>query len=181
MQTRNRIGLRLDRLRWGEWLIGVAGLALLIDLVALPWYSLNSTFSATSAEFGAATSATGFQAHHILGPLAIVCALVAIGCWALQATQRGPALPVCLTVVCAILTFVLAIALLVRVVFDPPNVLVQAAPGVDTMQTDVGAVLGLVLAWLVLIGTWISLRTDGIAEADAPRRIETLALAQRPS
>ena len=93
----------------------------------------------------------------------------------------APPLPVCLTVVCAVLTFVLAIALLVRVVFDPPNVLVQAAPGVDTMQTDVGAVLGLVMAWLVLIGTWISLRTDGIAEADAPRRIETLALAQRPS
>ncbi len=179
MTHRNRIGFRLDRLRRGEWLIGVAGLALGIDLLVVPWYSLASTFRATSAEFGAATRATGFQAHHLLGPLALVCALLAIACWGLQATQRGPALPVCLTIVTALLTLVLAIALLVRVVFDPPNVLVQGAPGVDTIRTDVGAVVGLVLAWALLIGTWISLRQDGIAEADAPRRIETLALAQR--
>jgi hypothetical protein len=179
MQRRSRIGFRRDRLRAGEWLVGLAGLALLIDLVAVPWYSLTSTFRATSAQFGAPTRATGFQAHHILGPLAIICALLALAAWGLQGTQRAPALPVCATVLCGTLTSALAIALLVRVVFDPPNVLVHGAPGVDTIETDVGAVIGLFLAWFVVIGSWISLETEGIAAADAPRRIETLALRQR--
>ncbi len=174
-----RIGFRLDRLRFGEWLIGVAGLALAIDLLAMPWYSLTSRFRATSAGFGAARSATGFEAHHILGPFVIVCALLGIACWCLQATRRGPALPVCVTVITAVLTLVVSVALLVRVVVDPPAVLVHAAPGVDPIKTDVGAVLGIVLAWALCAGTWFSLRTDGIAEADAPRRIETLRLAQR--
>ena len=182
METRridSRFGVRLDRLRFGEWMIGLAGLALLVDVIALPWYSLRSSFRASSAEFGAATSATGFQAHHVLGPLALVCGLLAIACWGLQATQRGPAWPVAVTVMCALATLVLAIALLVRVVFDPPAVLVRAAPGVATINTDVGAVLGVAFAFVLLAGTWISLRTDGVAEADAPRRIETLRLTQR--
>jgi hypothetical protein len=174
-----RIGFQLDRLRLGEWLMGLAAVALLIDLLAVPWYSLRSDFRATSAEFGAATSATGIQAHHVLGALAILCGVLGIGTWCLQVTQRAPALPVCMTVITALVTLVLSVALLIRVVFDPPHVLVLGATGVNTNQTDVGAVLGVVFAWLVLIGAWISLRTDGIPDADAPRRIETLRLTQR--
>jgi hypothetical protein len=174
-----RIGFQLDRARRGEWVIVLAALALLVDLFAVPWYSLRSTFRATSAEFGAATSATGIQAHHVLGALAILCAVLGIGTWCLQVTQRGPALPVCMTVITSLLTLVLSIGLLVRVVFDPPQVLVLGASGVDTMKTDVGAVLGLVLSWVLYAGTWVSLRADGIAEADAPQRIDTLRLTQR--
>jgi hypothetical protein len=176
-----RIGIQLDRLRFGEWLMGLAALALAIDLIAVPWYSLRSTFAATSAEFGASTSATGLQAHHLLGALAIICAVLGLGTWCLQVTQRAPALPVCMTVITSLLSLVLSIGLLIRVVFDPPHVLVIGGPGANTMQTDVGAVIGVVLAWLLVVGAWISLRTDGIARGDAPQRIETLRLAQRPA
>jgi hypothetical protein len=179
MQRGSRSGFRFDRLRPGEWLMGLAGLALLIDLVALPWYSLSSTFSSTSAQFGAPTSATGFEAHHLLGPLALLCALLAMATWGLQGTQRAPALPVCVSAICATVTFALAIALVVRVAFDPPNVLVRGAPGVDTIQTDVGAVVGLLLAWVMVIGSWISLRTEGIAPADGPPKVQRLVLRSR--
>jgi hypothetical protein len=176
-----RIGFQLDRLRFGEWLMGLAAVALLVDLLAVPWYSLRPTFRATSAQLGAATSATGLQAQHLLGALAILCAVLGIGTWCLQVTQRAPALPVCLTVLTALLTFVLSIGLLIRVVFDPPHVLVLGGPGVDTTRTDVGAVVGMLLAWTLVTGAWISLRTDGIAMGDAPQRIETLRLSQRPA
>ena len=174
-----RAGFRIDRLRVGEWLIGLAALALLVDILVVPWYSLRATFRSTSAEFGAATSATGIQAHHLLGALAILCALLGLLAWGLQATQRGPAAPLCSTVMLFLLCLPLCVGLLVRVVFDPPAVLVLGAPGVNTLQTDVGAVVGLFLAWGLLIGTWLSMRTDGIARADAPREIETLRLARR--
>ena len=65
--------------------------------------------------------------------------------------------------------------------FDPPAILVLGAPGVNTIKTDVAAVVGLFLAVLMFTGAWLSLRKDGIAEADAPRRIETLRLAAKRS
>ncbi len=174
-----RIGIQLDRLRLGEWLIGLLALALLIDLLAVPWYSLRSTFRTTSAEFGAATSATGLQADHLLGALAILCGVFGIGTWCLQVTQRAPALPVSLTVITWLLSLVLSIGLLIRVVFDQPHVLGLGTAGLNPAETDAGAVLGMLLAWALCTATWVSLRTDGIAEGDAPRRIETLRLTQR--
>ncbi|HET9073907.1 MAG TPA: hypothetical protein VFN48_04955 [Solirubrobacteraceae bacterium] len=175
-----RSGFRIDRLRLGEWVIGLGAVGLLVDLIAVPWYSLRATFRATSAEFGAATSATGIQAHHLLGALAILCSLLGLLAWGLQATQRGPAAPLSATVMLFLLCLPLCVGLLIRVVFDPPAVIVLGAPGVNTIQTDVGAVVGLFLAWGLLLGTWVSMRTDGIAVADAPREIETLRLARRP-
>jgi hypothetical protein len=176
-----RIGFRLDRLRLGEWIIGVASLALLVDLLVLPWYSLRASFSTTSAQFGAATSATGAQAHHLIGPFAIICALLGLAVWGTQAMSRGPALPLALTAIASVLSIILVVCLLVRVVFDPPAILVLGAPGVNTIKTDVAAVVGLFLAVLMFTGAWLSLRKDGIAEADAPRRIETLRLAAKRS
>jgi hypothetical protein len=172
-----RIGFQLDRLRLGEWLIGLSAIALLIDLVAAPWYSLRSTFRTTSAELGSATSASGLGADHLLGSLAILCGVCGIATWCLQVTQRAPALPVCLTVITSLLTLVLSIGLLIRVVFDPPHALLLGVPGAD--KTDLGAVLGMLLAWALCVAAWISLRTDGIAAGDTPRRIETLRLTQR--
>jgi hypothetical protein len=174
-----RMGWRADRVRPAEWLIGTAAVALLVDLLVVPWYSLGSAFSATSASFGAPTSATGIQAHHLLGPLAILCALSGLATWGLQASQAGPAAPACATVITAMITFVLSVGLLVRVVFVPPTVLLQGAPGVNTIKTDVGALLGLLFAVLLLLGAWWSLRTEGIAPGDAPASIPALALVQR--
>jgi hypothetical protein len=175
MEERN--GFRLDRLRLGEWIIGGASLALMID-VLLPWYSLASTFHA-AVQFGQATHATATQAHNLLGPFTILCAIVGLVCWALQATRRGPALPQTFTVITSVLSFILCIALVFGVVIDPPVHLLLGDPEVHTTRTDLPAVLGVFLAVLLFAGTWLSLRTDGSAAADAPQRIETLRITQR--
>jgi hypothetical protein len=177
--SEDRAGFRLDRLRPAEWLIALAACALLVDLVAVPWYSLRDTFQNTSAEFGAATSATGLQAHHILGPLLLLCGALGLIAWLLQASSRAPSLPLVITVFTAMISFGVALAVLIRVVFDPPAVLLQGVSGVATTRTDVGAVVGVFLVWFLYAGCWWSLRTDGIAAADAPQRIERLSLTQR--
>jgi hypothetical protein len=77
----------------------------------------------------------------------------------LQGTRRAPALPVTLVVIELALGLILVIALIVRVVIDPPKL---------------GAYLGLALSVLLALAAYASLRRDGIADMDAPQWIETL-------
>jgi len=105
--------------------------------------------------------ANGWQSLTVLGPLTALVAVLGLAVWALQATQSAPALPVVLVVVELALGLILVVALIVRVAIDPPKL---------------GAYLGLVLAVLVELAAYASLRHDGVAEADAPRRIETFPL-----
>jgi hypothetical protein len=56
---------------------------------------------------------------------------------------------------------ILVISLIIRVIIDPPRL---------------GGYLGLVLAFLVAFAAYVSLRRDGVADADAPKWIETLPL-----
>jgi hypothetical protein len=101
----------------------------------------------------------GWLSLTVLGPLAAVVAALGIAVWVVQATRGAPALPVALTVVELALGLVLVVGLIIRVLIDPPRL---------------GGYLGLVLAVSVVLAAYASLRRDGVADADAPRWIETL-------
>jgi hypothetical protein len=96
----------------------------------------------------------------VLGPLAALVGVLGIAAWLLQASQGAPALPVTAAVVELALGMILVIGLIIRVVTDPPGL---------------GGYLGLVLAFLVVLAAYASLRRDGVADADAPKWIETLS------
>ncbi len=168
-----------ERIRAAEWLIGLASLLLLIDLFVLPWYGLNGTFGPTAAALGQSTTATGWSALLVLGPIALVAGLLGVWLWWVQATRSAPALPVALTLVEFGLAGALLIAFVVRVVFSPPNVLIPGAPGVNSIDSLFGAYAGLFLTVLITAGCYVSLRVDGIAAADAPQDIEVLRLTPR--
>jgi hypothetical protein len=102
--------------------------------------------------------ASGWQSLTVLGPLTAVVAGLGVVLWWLQAISRAPALPVSLMVVELAVGLVLAIALIIRIAIDPPAA---------------GGYFGLALAILVCAAAYLSLRVDGIAEADAPRSVET--------
>lgn len=105
--------------------------------------------------------ANGWQSLTVLGPLAAVVAALGIAAWLLQATQRAPALPVTVAVAELALGVILVIGVIVRVVADPPRL---------------GGYLGLVLAVLVVLAAYASLRRDGVADADEPKWIEMLSV-----
>jgi hypothetical protein len=175
---RRRRGWHPDRLGVGEWITGVASLALLVD-VFLPWYRERTVLVAAGSELRIHSSYTATQSYHLLGPFTLLCALFGVIIWGVVGTVRAPAWAQCLTVIATFLDLVLVIALLIRVVFVQWSLTAPGAPGTDTVRLGVPAVLGLFLAVFMLGGNWLALRADGIAAADAPQRVETLRLNQR--
>jgi hypothetical protein len=174
-----RAGIALDRLRAPEWLIGGLAGALLVDVAALPWYHLAAALAGTAAGLGAATNATGFEANHLIGGAALLVGLLGLAVWLAQATRPGPALPVCLTTLLLLAGLLLSVALALSVLFAPPHPFLTAVAGASATRTGVPAVAGLFLAAGLSGAAGWSLRVDGIAAADTPAPIETLALTRR--
>jgi hypothetical protein len=171
---------RLDRLRAPEWVAGLASLALLVVLFALPWYGLAGAFVGAARQLDVRPATDGFSALTVLGPFAVLVAVLGIGLWWLQATRAAPALPTCVAVLVALLSLALAVGLLVRALNPPTLGLTGLAVGV--INDRAGAWIGFGLALLLFAASYRSLRVDGIAEADAPRHIETLRLTpHRPA
>jgi ABC-type Na+ efflux pump permease subunit len=138
-----------SRLRRGEWLAGASAVLLAIFLVGGKWYG------------GARTgrSLTGWQTLTDLRWLLLATVVAAAGLVFIQATRRAPALPVTMSLVVMLLGIVTVVALIVRVLIDPPT------------HQQAGAYLALLTAIGVALGGYFSLRQEGIARQDAPASI----------
>jgi hypothetical protein len=167
------VGLRLARVRGGEWIMGLAGLGLVVVLFALPWYGFDGVYSSTAATLGIRTQYTGLQSLHVLGPLALLVGVGGLSAWLLQGTRGAPAAPVCATALTIALAIPVLIGLAVRVLIAYPE-------HSTYIEAKSGAYCGLALVAAIVVGAYVSLRRDGIHPADAPQRIETLRIAPRP-
>ncbi|HEV3390734.1 MAG TPA: hypothetical protein VG057_17060 [Solirubrobacteraceae bacterium] len=139
-----------SRLRRGEWLAGASAVLLAIFLVGGKWYD-------GAGRTGG--SLTGWQALTDLRWLLLVTIVAAVGLLFTQATHRAPALPVTMSLVVMLLGIATVVALIVRVLIDPP-------PNVQA-----GAYLGLLSAIGIMVGGYLSLRQEGVARRDAPANI----------
>jgi hypothetical protein len=175
------VSLRPERLRVPEWLIAIGAIALLVDLFAVSWFAYKPPFHAIAVMLGQQVSANGWQSFDVIGPLALVVGVagVAIGC--LQAARRSPAVPVVLTTMLLPFSLALVVALLIRVLLDPPSVHLAPAGGANVIEARPGAYVGLLLSAVILGATYASLRRDGIAEADGPAEIVTISVGEPSS
>ncbi|HUA07076.1 MAG TPA: hypothetical protein VMB27_24430 [Solirubrobacteraceae bacterium] len=139
-----------SRLRRGEWLAGASAVLLAIFLVAGKWYG-------GAGRTGG--SETGWQALTDLRWLLLVTIVAAVGLVFAQATRRAPALPVTMSLVVLLLGIITVVALVIRVLIDPPP------------HQEAGAYLALLSAIGVALGGYFSLRQEGIARRDAPAHI----------
>jgi hypothetical protein len=172
------VSFRPERLRVPEWLIAIGAIALLVDLFAVSWFAYTPPFHAVAVMLGQQVSANGWQSFDVIGPLALVVGVVGIAIGWLQATRRSPALPVVVTTLLLPVAFALVVALLIRVLLDPPSVHLVQAGGANVIEARPGAYIGLLLSLVILAGTYASLRRDGIREADAPAEIETMRVGE---
>jgi hypothetical protein len=191
--------LRLSRLTLGEWLLGIASVALIVDVFALPWFHvvggwwayppLSSVSYAPNLaggkDFYGSTAVTprghgpvvllpqanGWQSLDVLAPFILVVAALGVLVWWLTATQRSPALPASLTPILLGLSLILIVWLLVRVFLDVPGL--GLLPGTHVGRES-GAYVAVGLALALFAGTYRSLRREGVAEVDAVTYIETL-------
>jgi hypothetical protein len=92
----------LRRLRVGEWLVGAAGLLLLVSLF-LPWYR----------------DTTGWEAFSIIDLILALLALAAISVPIVTATHRVPALPLALESLVALFALLGLVLVLIRVLNLP--------------------------------------------------------------
>ncbi len=145
----------------GEWLLGIASAALIVDVFALPWFQANGVH------------ANGWQSLSVLPPFILVVAALGVLVWWLTATQRAPALPASLTAVLLGLSLVLLVWLMIRVFLDVPGI---GPPGAHVgRQSGAYVAVGLVLA--LFAGAYRSLRREGVAEIDAVMFVETLRVS----
>jgi hypothetical protein len=139
-----------SRLRRGEWLAGASAVLLAILMVGGKWYGSASRTGG---------SLTGWQAHTDLRWLLLVTIVAAAGLVFTQATLRAPALPVTMSLVVMLLGIVTVLALIFRVLIDPPP------------HEQAGAYLALLSAIGIAFGGYFSLRQEGVARRDAPTNI----------
>ena len=139
------------RLRRGEVLAGVSGVALLVFLFALNWL----TFGGVNRH--------GWTAVPVLRWLLIVTAVTAIGLAFTQATREGPAVPVSLSVIVTVLGSISVVLLVIR--------LLTTSAGLCD-----GLYLGLLATIGITVGGFQSLRREQGWTPGPGRPIETVSL-----
>ena len=132
-----------SRLRRGELLAGAGAVLLLVFMLAGKW----------------AGSRSGWQALPSLRWLLAVTIAAALGLVLVQATRRAPAIPVTMSLLVAVLGIISVLALIYRVLINPPA------------HQQTAAYLGLLSAIGLAYGGYLSMREEGIARHDAPRDI----------
>ncbi len=140
------------RLRRGELVAGLSGLALLVFLFALTWYSVSGTLRPTLTNLGGQTSFTGWDALTHLRWLLLVTALLALSLAYFQVTMRAPAVPVAFAVLVLVIGGLSALLLIYRVLINPPG---------GNLDQRAGAYLGLAAAIGIIYGGFASLREEG--------------------
>ena len=154
-----------SRLRRGEWLAGVGAVLLLVFMFALPWYGLGGAAAATRGS----TTLNAWHSLTTLRWLMLVAIVAALSLFFLQATRPAPALPVSASVIATPLAGLTALALIYRVLINNPG-------DNGLLHPRIGAVLGLVAAWVMAFGAFRSLREEGLSPRDAPTAIATVRL-----
>jgi len=139
-----------SRLRRGELLAGASAVLLAIFMVGGKWYGAGT---------GNGGSQTGWQALTDLRWLLVVTIVAAVALVILQATRGAPAIPVTMSLIVMLLGIVTVLALIYRVLIDPPP------------HQEAGAYLGLLSAIGIMVGGYLSLRQEGVAARDNRRDI----------
>jgi hypothetical protein len=163
------MGLDPSRLRRGELIVGAGTLVLLVSMFALKWYGPSAPFHPTAVSLGVPTSVNGWNALTHLRWLMLVTIACGLALVYLQAARRAPAVPVTFSVIVTVLGLLTALALFYRVVINEPG-----SDGV--IDQKAGAFVGLASAIAIVIGGYLSMRDEGIADRDAPSEIETVHL-----
>ena len=139
-----------SRLRRGELLAGASAVLLAILVVVGKWYGAGG---------GTGGSETGWHALTDLRWLLLVTIVAAVGLVVAQGTRRAPAIPVTMSLVVMLLGMVCVVALIYRVLINPPP------------NQQASAYIGLLCALGIAVGGYLSLRQEGIARRDEPRDI----------
>lgn len=145
----------LRRLRAGEWIFGVAGLALAASLFA-PWYRAGGD------------GISAWRAFAAVDVVAAITAAAAIGVAAVVAGQRSQAPGIAAEGLLTILAAVALVVVLVRFLDTPGRL-----EGLDAARAW-GAWLGLAAVFAILVGALAGMRDERLGDPAALPPVKTL-------
>jgi hypothetical protein len=154
----------LARLRFGDWVMGLGGLAVLI-VMFLDWYEVPTVVLLSDVESTAGVTGLNawesFAVNDVILALAAVMAITAV---VLTATQPTAAVPLALSSLTTLAAIVALVLVTFRVIWPPD---VDTGDVVDTARTT-GAWLGLVATSVLAAGCLASIRDERVPRPDNP-------------
>ncbi len=151
----------LARLRFGDWVMGIGGLAVLVVML-IDWYEvpnlvLRGDIELTTGDVGL-NAWESFAVNDVILALAAVMALTAV---VLTVAQPTAAVPLALSSLTTLVAIVALVLVTIRVIWTPD------LEGVDTDRTT-GAWLGLVATATLAAGCLASIRDERLPRPDNP-------------
>ena len=155
----------LERLRFGDWVMGISGVAVLIVLF-MDWYQVPSLvlFGDDVDQTVGALGVSAWEAFSVNDLIIALAAVMAIATFVLTATQPTAAVPLALAALTTLVSVVAWILVVLRLIW-PPDLL--PGPDVDVDRVA-GAWLGLVAVGAMTAGCLASLRDEQAPEPDHP-------------
>ena len=153
----------LVRLRFGDWVMGIGGVAVLavmfLDWYETPEFAIQGDIEITRGNIGL-NAWESFAVNDVILALAAVMALTAV---VLTAIQPTAAVPLALASLTTLVSIVALVLVTIRVIW-PPDVFF----GVVDPTRATGLWLGLVATATLMAGCLASIRDERLPEPDNP-------------
>jgi hypothetical protein len=157
----------VDRLRRGELIAGVAGLALFI-IMFFSWFGAPEIEGAPAGldiegiaeAAGVDTTFNAWQAFDLIDIILLITVIAAVGLAVASAMARTVSLPVAASAVTAGLGILSTLLIIYRLI-DPPS----------DLDREFGVFLGLIAAAAITYGGWLSMQEEGTTFAGEADRL----------
>jgi hypothetical protein len=151
--------VELNRLRQGEVIAALGGVALLI-VMFLDWYGADGNATFQGQDIRISLGFNAWQAFNVTDLILALTAVTAIGLAVITASRRSPALPVAASVITAALGALATLLVFYRILNQPgPN---------QFFEVKLGAFLGFLSVLAVAVGGCLSMRDEQWEDAPVP-------------
>ena len=143
----------LARLRFGDWVMGISGLAVLL-VMFLDWYEVPTVAGTTGLN--------AWESFAVNDVILALAAVMAIAAFIAAATQPTAAVPLALASLAALVAIIALVLITIRVIWPPDLV-----EGLETGR-ETGAWLGLVAIAALVGGCMVSIRDERLPKPEHP-------------
>lgn len=165
----------VSRLRTGEQIAGISGIALLLIMFILDWFSYG--------EGPFSEGGNAWQTMEIIRFVILLAALAGIALAVLAATQSDLDMPVAMSAIAAGLGILATILILFRIISPPDFGLGEVADalgGEFDVGRSIGVFLGLIAAAGVAYGGWRAMQDEGTSFGGQADRLQGRGGAEPP-
>jgi hypothetical protein len=163
--------VELSRLRRGDVIAGLGGVALLV-VMFLTWYSAGGSADFRGRTIEVKINLTAWEAFSVTDLILAVTALSGIALAVITASRRSPALPVAASVITATLGALATLLVFYRILNQPgPN---------EFYEVKLGAFLGFLAVLAVAVGGYRAMRDEDWEDAPVATDVRSTPPAEGP-